>query len=115
MIVAIVVIVLIVLLFAYVTARRRNKREVTYAPDVREMSEDLFNPGTRFNIHEIPQVAVPTPEVATEEIAHDEFVGDASDDLLDPRNPHHAEWVKQHPEMETDAEWVAEHPEDNPS
>jgi hypothetical protein len=42
-------------------------------------------------------------------------VSDVSDDLLDPRNPQHAEWVKEHPGMETDDEWLAEHPEDNPA
>ena len=26
-----------------------------------------------------------------------------------------AEWLKEHPEMESDAEWVAEHPEDDHS
>jgi hypothetical protein len=79
------------------------------------MSEDLFSPGSRFRVGEIPQVAVPTSEVATESMAHDEFVSDVSDDLLDPRNPQHAEWVKEHPGMETDDEWLAEHPEDNPA
>jgi len=61
----------------------------------------------------LPEVGIPTPELETEEISHDEFAADVSDDLLDPNNPHHAQWVKDHPGMGSDAEWVAEHPRTN--
>jgi hypothetical protein len=116
MIYVIVAIVLVVLIVGVVLGRRKTaKRGVSYAPNLGEMSNDLFNPGTRFNPHELPQVAVPTSEVNTESIAHDEFRGDFSDDLLDPHNPGHAAWVKEHPEMESDDEWTAEHPDETTS
>lgn len=110
MIYVILVIVLVVLILGGVLARRKTeKRGFSYVPDPQALGNQVYNP------REIPNVTVATPELKTEEIAHDEFVSDASDDLLDPRNPRHAAWVKEHPEMESDVEWVADHPEDSPS
>jgi hypothetical protein len=116
MIYVILVIVLVVLLLGAVLARRRgSNRGVTYAPDLSAPIQG-FGAGTPAGgPGPLPQVAISMPEVRTEQIAHDEFVSDTSDDLLDPKNPLHAEWLKQHPGMETDEEWVAEHPEDKPS
>jgi hypothetical protein len=112
----IVVIVVIVLIVGAVMARRRGAtRGVTYAPDLRTEPVQHFSSGAPAGPGVLPQVPISSPEVETEEITHDEFVSDVSDDLLDPRNPKHAEWLKAHPGMETDAEWVAEHPEDTPS
>ena len=111
----VVIVVVVVVLGAVVVRRKTNEPwlQLRPDPDLRSglggRSAFAAGPGP------VPEVPIPTPEYETEAIVHDEFVSDVSDDLLDPRNPHHAEWVKQHPEMETDAEWVAEHPEDNPA
>jgi hypothetical protein len=107
----IIAVILIVLIIGGLMIRRnRSKRPVSYVPDPSALCGSQV-----YNVGEVPRVTVATPEFGTEEIANKEFVSDVSDDLLDPRNPHHAEWVKGRPDMETDAEWVAEHPEDNPS
>ena len=117
MIYVIVVIVLVVLFIGAVLIRRKSdKRGISYAPDPNIQPGDGYQAlGVRPGPGTLPEVAIATPEVKTEEIAHDEFVADVSDDLLDPNNPHHAEWLKEHPGMESDTEWVAEHPEDDPS
>lgn len=110
MIYVILLIVVVVLVVAGVLLRRKTtKRGFGYVPDPNQLGNQALNP------REIPEVAVPTPEFKTEEITHDEFKGDVSHDLLDPGNPNHAEWVKEHPQMQSDAEWVKEHPEDSPS
>jgi hypothetical protein len=117
MIYLIVVIVLVVVILGAVLVRRSSgKRGVSYAPDPSlrpGIGGGQF--GARPGPGTLPQVAVPTPEFMTEEIAHTEFSSDVSDDLLDPRNPRHAAWVKEHPEMESNNEWAIEHPEDNPT
>jgi hypothetical protein len=110
MIYVVLLIILVLIIGGGVLFRRKAaKRGFSYAPDPNALGGSMYAAG------EIPKVTVATPEFQTEEITHDEFVADASDDLLDPRNPRHAEWVKEHPGMESDTEWVAEHPEDNPS
>ena len=45
---------------------------------------------------------MPTPEEVTEEevVKSEEY--DASDDLLDPKNPGHAQWLAEHPDAEGD-------------
>ena len=103
--------IILVLLFAggVLVRRKSATRGFSYAPDADSLGSQVYNPGA------IPKATVPTPEFKTEEIAHDEFAGDVSDDLLDPRNPNHAGWVHERPEMESDAEWVSDHPEDEPS
>lgn len=110
MIYVILLIVLVVLILGGVLIRRKTlKRGFSYVPDPNALGNKVYRAG------EIPNVTVATPEFQTEEIAHDEFAGDVSDDLLDPRNPGHAEWVKQRPDMESDAEWMAEHPDEGSS
>jgi len=113
-VIALIVVVAVVIVGAVLVRLSKSKRAVSYAPDPN------LRPGTgggqygsRIGPGAIPQVAVPTPEFETEVIVHREFTSDVADDLLDPRNPHHAEWVKEHPEMETNEEWLKEHPEDN--
>jgi hypothetical protein len=116
MVLAVVLIVLAILIIGGVLIRRKShQRGVSYAPDLSAPPIRFSNAGAPSGPGVLPQVAIPTEEVATESIAHDEYASDVSDDLLDPSNPHHAEWVKEHPAMETDAEWVTEHPEDTPS
>jgi hypothetical protein len=117
MIYVIVVVVLVVLFVGAVLIRRKSdKRGISYAPDPTIQPGEAFQAmGVRPGPGALPEVAIPTSEVKTEEITHDEFVSDVSDDLLDPNNPRHAQWLKDHPAMETDDEWLAEHPEDNPS
>ena len=111
------IVVAVVIFAAWLVRRSNNKRGVTYAPDPNIQpgigGGGLF--GARPGPGSISQVAIPTPEFKTEEITHDESSSDVSDDLLDPRNPNHSAWVKEHPEMETNSEWAAEHPEDNPT
>lgn len=110
MVYVILAIVVVVVVAMYFLARRRTaKRGFSYVPDADALGNAVYGHGA------IPRVTVPTNEFKTEEIAHDEFKGDVSDDLLDPNNPQHAAWVKEHPEMESDTEWVQDHPEDNPS
>jgi hypothetical protein len=110
MVYVILAIVVIVIIAIFVLGRcKATKRGFSYVPDADELGNKVYNS------REIPKVTLPTPEFKTEEITHDEFKGDVSDDLLDPNNPNHAAWVKEHPEMESDAEWLQEHPEDNPS
>jgi hypothetical protein len=110
MVYVIVAVVVVVLVAAFYLARRKaTQRGFSYAPDPEALGNKVYNP------REVPKVTIATPEFKTEEIARDEFRGDTSDDLLDPHNPHHAEWVKEHPEMESDTEWVDDHPEGSPS
>jgi hypothetical protein len=109
------VVVILIVVGAVVTRRKTNERGFNYAPDPDLRSGAGGQVGVRPGPGAVPVVPIPTPEYETEAIVHDEFSGDVSDDILDPHNPHHAEWVKQHPDMETDAEYLAEHPEDNPS
>jgi hypothetical protein len=109
------IVVVAVVVGAVVLRRKSDKRGISYAPDPNLRPGGGRQVGVRPGPGAIPVVAVPTPEFKTEEIAHDEFVSDVPDDLLDPRNPRHAEWLKDHPAMETDAEWTAGHPEDNPT
>jgi hypothetical protein len=114
MIYVIVVVVLVVLIGGAVLVRRRGAgRGVTYAPELGAVEH--YTSGGPVGPGPLPQVAIPTSEVRTEEIAHDAFVSDVADDLLDPRNPGHAQWLKEHPEMQSEEERAAEHPEDDPS
>jgi len=114
MIYVIVVVVLVVLILGAVLVRRRGTaRGVTYAPDLGTVEQ--YTSGGPIGPGPLPQVAIPTSEVRTEEIAHDTFASDEADDLLDPRNPGHAQWLKEHPEMQSEEEWAAQHPEENPS
>jgi hypothetical protein len=111
------IVVVVVVLAAALVRRSNGKRGVSYAPDpnIRPGIGGGGQFGARPGPGAIPQVAIPTPEFKTEEIAHDEFKSDVADDLLDPRNPNHAAWVKEHPGMETNSERAAELPEDNPA
>jgi hypothetical protein len=117
MVYVIVVIALVVLLIGAVLIRHKSdQRGISYAPDPNIQPGDGYQAlGVRPGPGTLPEVAIATPEVKTEEIAHDEFVADVSDDILDPNNHRHAEWLKEHPGMESETEWVAEHLEENPS
>ncbi len=105
-VIVIVVVVVLVIIAAMVT--RRRGRDLTYVPDPASLDEKLVS------LREVTTKPLLSPEASTEEIAHREFVGDIADDLLDPRNAHHAQWVHEHPNVETDEEYLAEHPEDTP-
>lgn len=106
----VLLIVLVILIVGGVLIRRKSRnRGFSYVPDPSALGHKSYQPG------EIPNVTVATPEFKTEEIAHDEFVSDDSDDLMDPRNPGHAEWVKNRPDVESDSEWEADHPGDSSS
>jgi hypothetical protein len=106
----VLLIVLVILIVGGVLIRRKTrKRGFSYVPDPSVLGNKTYQSG------EIPNVTVATPEFKTEEIARKEFVSDVSDDLMDPRNPGHAEWVKERPDVESDAEWEADHPRETPS
>jgi hypothetical protein len=113
--VIVVVILVAIVIGALVMRRKTNVRGFNYAPDPNLRSGAGGQVGVRPGPGAVPQIPIATPEYQTEAIVHDEFVSDVSDDLLNPRNPHHAEWVMERPDMETDAEWLAQHPEDNPA
>jgi hypothetical protein len=113
--VIVLIVLAIVIIGAVLIRRKSGQRGVSYAPDLSAPPIRLSSSAGPAGPGVLPQVAIPTEEVSTESIAHNEYASDVSDDLLDPRNPHHAEWVKEHPAMETDAEWIADHPEDTPS
>lgn len=104
-VILIVVVLVIVILAATLTRRRGAVRGVTYgaSPDNQLVSRRDVSP-----------TPVLSPEATTQDIVHREFVADTTDDLLDPHNPHHAQWVREHPDVETDEEYLAEHPEDAP-
>ena len=107
--VILLIIVVVLILIGVMLRRRSAKRGFGYVPDPNALG------GHMNALDAMPRETIATPEAATEEIAHDDFVADGPGDLMDPKNPRHAEWLKEHPEMATDAEWVAEHPEDSPS
>jgi hypothetical protein len=104
-VILIVVVLVLVIVAATLTRRRGTARGVSYgaSPDTQLVSRRDVSPKP-----------VLTPEASTQEIVNREFVADTSDDLLDPRNPRHAQWVQDHPDVETDEEYLAEHPEDAP-
>ena len=47
-----------------------------------------------------PTVMIPTPEEATRVQLADSHVSDDADDLLDPRNPGHDQWLAAHVDPE---------------
>ncbi len=99
---------LIIVIFlggALLMRKRRSQRHYDYAPKPQPSNSNIVN----FNQIQVEPVA--TPGFATEDIIQRETHSDVADDLLDPRNPGHAEWVKHHPAMESDEEWLADHPE----
>src|ERR1700721_2080955 len=94
----VLLIVLVILIVGSVLSRRKSRnRGLSYVPDPNRLGNKSYQPG------EIPNVTVSTPELKTEEIAHDEFVSDVSDALRDPRNPGLAEGAKNRPDLEHDA------------
>ncbi|MGD0851970.1 MAG: hypothetical protein ABSA07_01265 [Acidimicrobiales bacterium] len=111
MIYVIVVVVLVVLILGAVLVRRRGTSAgVSYAPD--SDAVEHYMSGGPIGAGPLPEVVIPSPEVKSEEMAHDASVSDETDDLLDPRNPGHAQWLKEHPEMRSDEEAATE---ENPS
>jgi hypothetical protein len=104
----VVVVLAIVIIAATLTRRRGSARPLTYAPSLESLGEKLMS------LHEVSPKPVLSPEASTQEIVNREFVADTADDLLDPHNPRHAQWVRDHPGVETDEEYLAEHPEDAP-
>jgi hypothetical protein len=99
LVILIVVVLAIVIIAALVTRRRGTARGVSYAPEVVSPRQVAITPTL-------------SPEATTQEIVNREFVADVADDLLDPHNPRHAQWVAEHPDVETDEEYLAGHPED---
>jgi hypothetical protein len=107
-VILIVVVLVIVIVAATLTRRRGSTRAVTYAPSSQALGEKLAS------LKEVSPEPILSPEASTQEIVNREFIADTADDLLDPHNPHHAQWVREHPDVESDEEYLAEHPEDAP-
>jgi len=108
-VVLIVVALAIVIIAAIFTRRRGTARAFAYAPSPESLDEKLVS------LREVAVTPVLSPEASTQEIVNREFVADSADDLMDPHNPRHAQWVRDHPDVETDEEYLAEHPEDAPT
>jgi hypothetical protein len=100
-VILIVVVLVLVIVGAFITRRRGTARGVNYAPEVVSPRQVAITP-------------ILTPEASTQEIVNREFVADTADDLLDPHNPRHAQWVSEHSDVETDEEYLSAHPEDAP-
>lgn len=98
----------VIIIGAIALRRQGSKRRFSFAPDPALFYEPMVNLG------QVKLVPIPSPEEATEEIVQRETVEDTSDDLLDPRNPNHAQFVHDHPGLESDEEWIADHPRDAP-
>jgi hypothetical protein len=107
-VILIVVVLAIVIIAATITRRRGAVRALSYAPSPELLDEKLTS------LSEVSVKPVLSPEASTQDIANREFVADTADDLMDPNNPQHAQWVRDHPYAESDEEYLAEHPEDAP-
>ncbi len=99
------VVILILAGAALLMRKRGSQRHFDYAPRPQPSNANVVN------VNQIEVEAVATPGYATEDIIQRETQMDVTDDLLDPRNPGHAQWVKDRPDVETDKEWIADHPE----
>ena len=99
----------VIIIGAGVVRRQGSKRRLSYAPDQKPIEEPMAH------LSQVTLVPMLTPVEATEELVHRETVEDVSDDLLAPSNPNHAQFVHQHPDLETDEEWIADHPGDAPT
>jgi hypothetical protein len=99
------VVIVILLVGALLMRKRGSQRHFDYAPKPRPSNSNVVN------VNQIEVEPVATPGFATEDIIQRETHMDVSDDLLDPHNPGHAQWVKDRPDMETDQEWMADHPD----
>lgn len=99
------VVILILVGGAMLMRKRGSQRHFDYAPTPQPSNANIVN----VNQMEVEPVA--TPGYATEDIIRRQTKMDVGDDLLDPHNPGHAQWVKGRPDMETDEEWVADHPD----
>ncbi len=94
------------------TKRHRDDRESDSEPEPDERlvdgeperpiadTLDEFAPGVvtfpSGRIVEDNSAVPPTDEDRSEEENARDSGGDVADDLLDPRNPHHAQWLKDH-------------------
>lgn len=99
------VVVLILAAGVLVMRKRGSNRHFDYAPKPQPSTANFVN------VNQVEVEAVATPGYATEDIIKRETQMDVADDLLDPHNPGHAQWVKDRPDVETDEEWIANHPE----
>ena len=104
----IIVVAIIVAGFGYLV-RQRNKRFDFVAP-----SSVLNDPDNNSLLGIVPE-AIPTVGESTDEILEKDFAYDASDDLLDPNNPRHAQWVHEHPDAVSEEEREAAEDEGSPT
>jgi hypothetical protein len=100
--VPIVVVAIVVVALSAWGIQRSNKRRRDFVPS----PVALNDPDTNSMRVDMDPIATPTEQTA--EIIEDRQAYDAADDLLDPHNPRHDEWVREHPDMETDAERAAD-------
>ena len=96
----VVVAVVVVVVVGLVTAKKRRDHP----------SEDASTEVNRVNlamtrIDPGPMMEVmPLPDDFTDEPAAEGADYDATDDLLDPRNPQHRQWVSEHPDDATNVD-----------
>jgi len=79
-----------------------RKRRFDFVPS----SVAMNDPDT--NSLRVDMEPIATPDEQTVVILEREQAYDASDDLLDPKNPHHSEWIHEHPGLESDSERAAD-------
>ena len=79
-----------------------RKRRVDFVPSSAAMND----PDT--NSLRVDMEPIATPDEQTVEILDREQAYDATDDLLDPKNPHHNQWIHEHPGLESDSERAAD-------
>jgi hypothetical protein len=100
---AIAVLALIIGVLTWLVTRGRGKGperhfDAGMTPDVDVGNQEIWSRGRTVTVGEtIDTVLVPTPEEQTVEIIERETTAFA-DDLMDPRNPGHAEWERREQE-----------------
>lgn len=107
MIYIIALVVGVIITTCFVILRRPGSQpRFSYAPDRENLEDNLST------LDQLRVVPIPSPMEVTEELVQRETVDDVSDDLLNPRNTNHAQYIHQHPDLETDEEWITDHPYD---
>ena len=94
--------VAVLVVLAFLMQFFAKKRRIDFVPSSAAMND----PDT--NSLRVDMEPIATPDEQTVEILEREQAYDASDDLLDPKNPHHSEWIHEHPGLESDSERAAD-------
>jgi hypothetical protein len=95
----VVAVVLVVLLIALGSAARKKHKRFDFIVDPEAMADSSLDLDTSQVVEALPTVAE-----STEETMAKDFNYDATDDLLDPRNPRHDDWISEHPDNATNVD-----------